>query len=136
VDEDDGSGVVGEDALHDLAGIDGAAVDGALGDDFIGDELVLAIEEQHAEVLGTLGLHGGADVIHQRRPRGEDRTVEDGVLGKVEGGGADHRNIGRGLEANTVYAGELSDRGSANVRECSEAVEQRFGDRFDVSLRN
>ena len=71
-------------ALDDLARIDGRVVDGARALHLVGDEDVLAVEEQHAELLTRRARHRRCAVIEQRLPRAERGLAEQLRFGKPE----------------------------------------------------
>ena len=75
VHEDQGRGRELERAARDLAGIDGRVIDRAFVHHFVGDELVLHVEEEHAELFARFVRHGEAAVVDQLRPRADDSAL-------------------------------------------------------------
>ena len=66
--QDQGAGAKFQGSLHHLAGIDRGLVHGAALLYLVGDQAVLAVQEQHAELLGRGAGHAGLTVVQQCLP--------------------------------------------------------------------
>jgi len=97
VHQDEAAGLVFQGQFQDLAGIDHRLVDGALLDDLFRGDFVLAVEEDHPELLIGQAPHGGAAIIHQGRQGGDHRPFEDGLLQIVFGAGLHQPDKGGGV---------------------------------------
>lgn len=69
VDQDDGAGAQFKAAFDDLPRVDGRVIDRAATLDFVAQQLVLAIEEEDAELLVRFARHLCHAVIDERPPR-------------------------------------------------------------------
>ena len=69
-----------ERALDHLARVERRVVDRAAALHLVADQDVLAVEEQDAEMLGRLVLHGELEVVDQRRPGADHRPLLDLLL--------------------------------------------------------
>jgi hypothetical protein len=78
VDQNEPGGLVFQGQFQDLAGIDHRLVYRAFLDDLLGNDFVLAVEEDHPELLVQEAPHGGAAVIHQVF-QGLDRLAFEGL---------------------------------------------------------
>jgi hypothetical protein len=77
-------------------------IDGALLLHLVRDELVLLVEEQHAELFAVLPALGRAQVLENLLPRGKRWALQDGGAHEAQGGRANEPQLGDDRVADPV----------------------------------
>ena len=129
-------------ALHfqrapgDLARVNRRMVDGAASHDLVEDQLVLPVEEDHAELLARLVLDFAADVFDQRAPGGDDlagfQFLERGARVQL----VDGLEIGGDRLADAVDLDQHLGRRREDGGQAAKLTLQRLGNRLHIPARD
>lgn len=134
--QDDRGGREFERAARHFARIDRRLIDRAFGQHFVGDQLVLGVEEEHAEMLAWRIGHGEAAIGQELRPGADDRALREFGLGDALEHGLNELQILRDRRPRALDLGEARGFGAENARERAEAREQRLRQGLGVLARN
>ena len=102
---------------------------------FVRDQHVLAVEEQHAELLGLAARHLHRAIVEQRLPGRERRLSHHFGFGEPERGRLDDLQRGDRVLAQLFFPQPLDGRGD-DIAERPEAVDEALGQRLGVHARD
>ena len=120
-------------ALDDLARIQHNLVDRALLLLLVGDQRVVAVEKEHAKVLGLLVAQLGRAVIQHRLPRADDRPALHRLLQRAHAQRLDELER---VDHRVAHAVDFLQRlllGAEHAADGAEAVQQALGQRLGVA---
>jgi hypothetical protein len=111
-------------------------VDGAAVLHLVGDQLVLLVEEEHAELFARLVRQRHPHVGQELAPGGDHRPLGDLAATDAQRGLVQQAKIERDGLADAVDAAKLGRRGRQHAGQPAKPRQERFGERFHVAARD
>ncbi len=136
VHQDDGAGRQLQGPPRHLARIDRGVIHRALAQHLIGDQLVLLVQEQHAELLARFVRQHRAHIGQKRAPGRDDRPLGRFAAPDAHSSLVHQLQIQRHLFADARHGAQVTQGRRQHGGQPAEAGQQGLGQGFDVGARD